>query len=162
MVEGVHGRAGTEDKRTRRAHRVVCLIAKIEPSVERSLGHPADHRRDVLAHVGPVVGPAEHVAAGDVDVVLEPHDDRPRREGLLERAVRTVDAHDVARETGGERHNLVTDLEQATGDVAGITTEVVVLARDGPDDELHREPQVDQVAVEGDDHRLEVLEEREP
>src|ERR687897_1136086 len=50
------------------------------------LREPADHRLEILAHMRPVAYPAQHVAAGDVDVVGEPHGHRHRREGLGDRA----------------------------------------------------------------------------
>src|SRR4051794_10252426 len=46
---------------------------------QRLVGHPADHRVDVLARPGSVLRAGYHVAAGDVDVVGQPDRHRHRR-----------------------------------------------------------------------------------
>jgi hypothetical protein len=48
------------------------------------LGKPAHHRLDILRGFGRVVGFNDHVAAGNIDFVLEGHDDGLGREGLAD------------------------------------------------------------------------------
>ena len=68
------------------AGRVLDRVASARLAATR-LVHPADHRVDVLGDQRLVVRPADHVAAGDVDLVLEPDRHRHRRVRLVDRAV---------------------------------------------------------------------------
>ena len=57
----------------------------------------------------------------------------------------------------GQHDDLVARLQHAAGDLAAVAAVVVVLVGLGADDVLHREPDVDQVAVGGDVDVLEVV-----
>ena len=110
------------------------------------------------------MGPADHVAAADVEVVGQPEGDRLRREGLGQRlATRAAHLGDPGGEPRRQHHHLVAGLEDAAGDgpgVAAVVVQVVVGAALGPDHVLDREPGVDQVAVRGDVDLLEVVQQR--
>ncbi len=110
------------------------------------------------------MGPADHVAAADVEVVGKAEGDRLGRERLVQRlAARGAHLGNPGGEPRRQHHHLVTRLEDAAGDGAGIApvvVELVVGAALGPDHELDREPGVDQVAVGGDVDILEVVEQR--
>ena len=143
-----------------RAVRVVCLIASFWRGLQRRVGHPADHRVDVLAGLRGVLDAGDHVAAGDVDVVLEAHGHRHRRERLGDLLVEQVDARDLRGHAAGQHDDLVAGLEDAAGDHAAVAAVVVVLVGLRADDVLHREADVDQVAVGGDVDVLEVVHQR--
>ena len=65
---------------------------------ERAFAEPADHGFEVLTGFWRVVGFDDHVAAGDVDFVLEGEGDGERCEGFLEIAVGGVDGFDAGLE----------------------------------------------------------------
>jgi hypothetical protein len=71
------------------------LDGQLLPGTHRRVGHPADHGVDVLAGLGCVGRTADHVAAGDVDVVLQTHGDRHRGERLRDLPLVQVDAGDA-------------------------------------------------------------------
>ena len=60
----------------------------------------------------------------------------------------------------GQHDDLVARLEDAAGDLAGVAAVVVELVGLRAHDVLHREAGVDQVAVGGDVHVLEVVHQR--
>src|SRR5690606_4885914 len=67
---------------------------------------------------------------------------------------------DTGGEPAGEEGDLVAGLEHPAGDLAGVAAVVVQVGVGGPlraDDVLHRETHVDQVAVGGDVHVLQVV-----
>ena len=107
--------------------------------------------------------PADHVAAADINVVLEAHGDGHRRKRLLHRAVAGVDRLDGRRHAAGQNNDIVARLEHTAGNLAGVTAVVVQLMaclRLRPDDVLHREARVDEIAVARDVHLFEVMEQR--
>jgi hypothetical protein len=69
----------------------------VRPAQRGRLGHPAHHGVDVLADGGLVVGPADHVAAADVDLVGEAHVTDMGGERLVDGAVEGVDGGDPSR-----------------------------------------------------------------
>ena len=93
----------------------------------------------------------------DVEVVGEPDRHRHRRRRLVDRAVGGVDRRDRRREARRQHHDVVADLVRAARDLAGVPAVVVVLVVARPDHVLHREAAVDQVAVGGDVHLFEVV-----
>ena len=127
--------------------------------------HPADHRLHVLGDDRLVVRAADHVAAGDVQVVLEHQGHRHGRVGLRHGAVRGVDAGDVRGQPGREVHDLVPRLEHTAGHLARVAPVVVQVGVGGlvrPDHVLDRETDVDEIAVRGDVHVLQVVQQRRP
>ena len=146
------------DQRPARAGGV--LDRQLLARTQRLVGHPADHRVDVLAGLRGVLRAADHVAAGDVDVVLEPDGHRHRRERLVDLLVEQVDAGDLAGHARGQHEDVVAGLQHAAGDLAGVAAVVVVVVGLGADDVLHREAGVDEVAVGGDVDVLEVVHQR--
>ena len=126
------------------------------PRGERPVGHPGHHRIQVLALRRPVVGPAEQIATGDVEVVGEAHDDAHGREGLLDgvrhpgRAVEHLDGRDGALEAARQHDDVVAGLQHAAGDRAGVAAVVVVRVRHRADHPLDGQADVDEVAVAGD------------
>src|SRR5690606_20834353 len=107
-----------------------------------------------------VVRPGDHVAAGDVEVVLEAEGDRHGRERLLDRPVVGVDGGDPGGEPGRQVDDLVAGLEHAARDLAGVAAVVVEGGVGGllrADDVLDGEAHVRQVAVGGDVHVLQVV-----
>ena len=74
---------------------------------------------------GEIVGSDDHVAAADVDVVLEHERDGLRAEGLLERAVVGPDFLHRAVEAAGQDHDLLADPHDAAGDLAAEAAEIV-------------------------------------
>ena len=83
------------DHPAHRAGRV--LDRQLLARAQRLVGHPADHGVEVLGDVRGVVRAADHVAAGDVEVVLEPDGHRHRRERLVDRAAGPVDRRRSSR-----------------------------------------------------------------
>ncbi len=123
----------------------------------RAFAEPAHHRVDVLTDVRLIVGSADHVAAADVEVVGESDRDRHRRDGFFDRTVGGVDRRDRRRESRRQHHNVVADPVRPTRDLARVTAVVVVLVVAGPDHVLHGESAVDEVAIGGDVHLFEVV-----
>ena len=138
----------------------MCLIASFCRGLQRLVGHPADHRVDVLAGLRGVLDPGDQVAAADVDVVGEPDGDRHRRERLGDLLVEQVDGLDGRGHAAGQHDDLVTGLQDAAGDLTGVPAVVVVVVGLRAYDVLHREAGVDQVAVGGDVDVLEVVHQR--
>ena len=110
--------------------------------------------------VGALCWPADHVAAGHVDVVLEAHRDRHRREGLGDLGVEGVDGADPAGHAAGQHDDVIAGLQHASGHAPGVAAVVVEFVGLGSHDVLHREPGVDEVAVGGDMDVLEVVHQR--
>ncbi len=100
----------------------------------------------------------QHIAAAYIELVLQTDRDRLRREGVDRIAVGSKDARDSGVPARGKRHYLIAYADHARGDRAAVTTEVGVRAQDV----LHREAEVDQVAIAGDVDRLQVGEQRRP
>ena len=143
------------------AGRVLELVRRPGPQ-RGGLVEPADRRLEAAVRGRLVGGPADHVAAGDVELVVEQHRHRHRREGLGDGAVGRVDPGDRRGLARGQDHHLVPLLEDAADDRAGVAAVVGVLGRHRPDHGLHREPVVEQVAVGGDVDVLELAEQRLP
>ena len=61
---------------------------------------------------------------------------------------------------GGQHHDLVAGAQHSAGHLAGVAAVVVVVLGDRPDDPLDGEADVDEVAIGGDVHVLEVVEQR--
>ena len=82
------------------------------------------------------------------------------RHGDVQRPVVGLDASDRRAPAGREDDDLVARAPLAARDLTPVATVVVVVVGHRPDDPLHREPAVRDVAVGGDLDRLESLEER--
>src|SRR4029079_12061811 len=123
-VQGVHVQAVLDvlDQGPAGAGRV--LDRQLLPGPQRLGGHPADHRVDVLARLGSVVDPGDHVATADVDVVGQPHGDAHRGDRLGDLLVEEVDPRDRAGHAAREYDDLVARLEHATGNLAGVAAVV--------------------------------------
>ena len=78
----------TSSSTSAREARVVCLTASAGAGLERALAHPAELGGELAGDDRRPVGVGEHVAAADVDVVVEPDRHRLRRDRGLERARR--------------------------------------------------------------------------
>ena len=128
--------------------------------LKRRLVHPADRCLESSRDRGAVAGPADQIAPRHVEVVGQADRDRHRRVRLFDLVAITVDRGDRAGLARWEHSHFVADPEDTARDLAGIGAVVVVLPGHRPDDPLHREPGVDQVAVGGDVNGLEVIEER--
>src|SRR4051794_26639238 len=159
-VQGVHVEAVLDVLDQRAAHPGRVLDRELLTRGQRLVGHPADHRVDVLARLRGVLDPGDHVAAAHVDVVGEADGDRHRREGLGDLLVEHVDGLDGRGHPTRQDDDLVTGLEHPTGDLAGVPAVVVELVALRAYDVLHREAGVDQVAVGGDVDVLEVVHQR--
>ena len=79
---------------------------------------------------------------------------------LLQLGAEQVDADHPRGQSGRQHHDLVADLDRATGHRAGVAAVVVEGVGLRPHDVLHREPHVDQVLVRADVHVLEVVQQR--
>ena len=130
--------------------------------LERALAHPADPRDELAGGNGGRVRVGEHVAAGDVEVVLEPDHDGHRRHRLVERAVGGLDVRHARAPARGQDDDLVADAPRPARDLARVAAVVVVVGRHRPDHPLHREAAVGEVPVSGELDRLEIAEERRP
>ena len=75
---------------------------------------------------------------------------------------RPLDRGDAAGLPGGQHDDLVTGAHHTAGNGAGIAAVVGVLVGLRPDHVLHREAHVDEVAVAGDVHLLEMRQQRGP
>ena len=127
----------------------------------RFVGHPAHRGVEVLRHVRLVVRPRDHVAARDVDVVGQADRHRHRRERLRRRARSVLRSSVIAaRLAGGQHDDLVAGAHDTAGDGARVAAVVGVLVGLRPDHVLHREPDVDEVAVTGDVDLFEVAQQR--
>ena len=123
---------------------------------QRALGHPADRRLEVAAARGQVLGPHEHLAAADVEVVRELHAS-PSRAARPPRAGRRASrrrAPSCASPTGSD-DDLVAGAQRAAGDLAGVAA-LAPRGLLGPDHPLDRQPQRARAAVGGDVDLLEV------
>jgi hypothetical protein len=107
-----------------------------------------------------VVDAGDDVAARDVELVLEPHGHRHRREGLPDVPLGPVDGRDAAARARREHDHLVAGSQHAAGDLARVAAVVVVGGVAGADHVLDGEADVDEVAVRGHVHVLEVVEQR--
>ena len=125
-----------------------------------ALVHPAHGRLDLVRHRRPVVGPAEDVAPGDGDVVVQRDDDRHGRERLGHLAVRRGDGVDPRGRARGHDEHVVPRPQDPAGHRARVAPEVRVLGGLAPDDVLHREAGVDEVLVAADVDRLQVVQQR--
>src|SRR5690606_29811780 len=94
-----------------------------------------------------------------VDLVLEPDRDRHGRVGLGQLALGGVDRLDLGGQAAGQDHDVVPGAQHAADDLTGEGA-VVALAVLGADDVLDGEAHVDQVAVAGDVHVLQVVQQR--
>jgi hypothetical protein len=123
---------------------------------ERLLGHPHHHRVERPVDARQVVRPHQHVAAADVDLVLERQRHRLRRERLARLAVpRVTIAFTRLRAPEG---SAITSSPRARcrRPPCREAPEVEV----GPVHVLHREAEVDQVPVRRDVDGLEVVQQR--
>src|SRR5581483_7987321 len=127
--------------------------------LQRGGRHPADHGVDVLGGRRGVVDPGDHVAAGDVDIVLEADGHRHRWVCRRQFLAEEVDGFDGGGHPRGQDDDLVTGLEHSTGDRAAVAAVVVVVVRLGSDDVLDGEADVAVVAVAGDVDVFEVVHE---
>ena len=100
---------------------------------------------------------ADHVTAGHIKVISKSERDGHRRERLVQRSIRRVDCRDPGLESARQENDVVSDLQNATGDHSCIAAIVAMLCRLRPEDVLHREPGVDQVPIACDVHMLEVV-----
>ena len=127
----------------------------------RFLGEPAHHRVEVLRDERPVLWAADHASAGEVDVVGELNGHGLARERLLQPGT----ARPPHRRHGrglprGQDGDPVAGLDHSPGDGPGIPTEVVEPSVAGgvwPDDVLHGQSHVDEVAVGGDMQGFELV-----
>ena len=160
--EGLHvdPRAELVHDRARPPARV--LHREPGPGLERALAHPADPRDELAGGNGGSVRVGEHVAAGDVEVVLEPDHDGHRRHRLVERAVGGLDVRHARAPARGQDDDLVAHAPRPARDLARVAAVVVVVGRHRPDHPLHREAAVGEVPVAGELDRLEVAEQRRP
>ena len=126
----------------------------------RGVGHPAHGRIEFLRDPGLVVGAGDQVAARDVDVVGKAHRDSHRRKRFFHRPIRAFDRGDPGGLADRQHHHFVAGTHHPAGHGAGVAAVVLMLVGLRPDDVLHREPHVDQVAVAGDVDLFEVREQR--
>ena len=145
------------DDRARPLRRVLERVAATR--LERLVGHPADHRVEVLADHRGLFGLA----------IRSP---RPTSMSSARWIVTLIGANaasigrppsSIARSWCGRRrqdHDLVAGAQHAAGDLAGVAAVVVVRVGLRADDPLHREAHVDQVAIAAMRHVLEVLQQR--
>ncbi len=159
-VERVHVDDGDEllDDRAGRTRRV--LDGEPGARLERALAHPADLGGELARDEGRPVGVGQHVAAADVDVVLEPDRDRLAGDRSLERPVELLDRGDARAAPGRQHDDLVAGTPDPACDLAGVAAVVVVVVGHRTDHPLDREAPVLEVAVARDLDRLEVLEQR--
>ena len=119
----------------------------------RLLGHPYQHGIHVVVGAWGVLGVDDHVAPAHVDLVIQDQGDRHRRKGAVEVAILAHDRADAAPASGREHGDLVALLNDPRGDRPRVTAEGRVWAQH----ELHRQPEVGQIAIGGDLHVLQVL-----
>ena len=101
-----------------------------------------------------VVGVDNHLAAADVDFVLQGDGDGLWRESLAQLAFIGHDALNAALFHAGQRHHFVADAYDTAGHLAAEAAEVKV----GAQDILHRIAEVVEVAVGMDGHGLKEVE----
>ncbi len=147
-----------------RPHRARAVLQQIGAAFGQrgALVHPAHRGLNVVRQRRAVVGPAQDVAPGDSDVVLQRDDHRHGRERLGYLAVRRGDGGDARRGPRRQDEHVVARAQDARCHRARVATEVGVLRRLAPDDVLHREARVDEVLVAADVDRLQVVQQRRP
>ena len=108
----------------------VSLRRLLEPVLlaghQRLFGHPDDRRLELLLDSRHVARPHDHVAAADVDFVVERERDRLRRERFVQLAVERDDRLHAARLPRRQRHDLVALADDARGDRAAEAAEVEI------------------------------------
>src|SRR4029077_11660739 len=103
------------------------LDGKPGAGLERLLGHPAELGDDLARHDRGAVRVGEHVAAADVDVVLEANRHRLGRDRGLERPLEVLYGRDAATAARRKHDDLVAGLPDAAGNLPGVTAVVVML-----------------------------------
>src|SRR3954467_15296955 len=91
--------------------------------IQRPFVHPDEIRVEAGANLGGTA--REHVAAADVDLVVERQRHRHRRERLVEIPIPRDDAVDAARAVCRPYRDQVTDTDHAGSDLTGIATEII-------------------------------------
>ena len=125
------------------------------------VGEPADHGLELGALVRAVAGAREHLAADDVDLVVQRDRHGGGRGGLVELLpAGAPDRLDRRLPTGRHDHHVVVDLDDAAGDGARERAVIQSVGALGADHVLHREADVGEVAVRGDVDVLKVVEQR--
>ena len=125
------------------------------------VGEPADHGLELGALVRPVTGPGDHLAADDVDLVVQRDRHRCGGRGLVQlRPARAPDRLDRGLPPGRHDHHVVVDLDDPTRDGSGEGPVIQAVGALGADHVLHGEPDVGEVPVRGDVHVLEMVEQR--
>src|ERR1019366_559774 len=123
--------------------------------LQRFLVHPYHSGIEAAAHVREVAGQGEHVAARDIDLVLQAEGDGHGCEGFGEFAIPGDDGFHAAGAAAGQHGDGVARVHDARGKGAGEAAEIQV----GTDDVLHGEAQSGEIEVAGDGHGLEVFQE---
>lgn len=125
------------------------------------LGKPADHGLDILRGFGRVVGFDDHIAARDVDLVLERHDHRLRRKRLGDFfAAGEVDFFDAGGKAAGKDAHGIAGLEHTTCDAARVTAKVVKFLGERADDPLDWEASIHMIRGAAGVNGLQVVEQR--
>ena len=105
----------------------------------------------------------DHVAAADVEIVLQDQCHRLRAEGLLERAVEGPDLFHRGAEAARQDGHLLPDLHDAAGDLSAEAAEVVENVIGGVIRAVHpldRHPEIGEVPVAGDVDGLQMSKQR--
>ena len=138
---------------------------KLFTFVQRTLVHPADARMQIGAHPRQIFQAHNHVAAADVNVVLETKGHRLRTKGLFERAVVGPDVLHGGFDADGQHGHGLAFARDAAGDLSAQAAEVVqpgVARIVRAIDPLHRKTQGAQVPVAGNMDGLQMAEQRRP
>jgi len=148
-------------------HGVAAVFEEIlAPALERTRVHPAELGVELRAGAGQRRLQAhERTAATDVDIVRQHQGDGLRAEGLLARAVEGPDLFHRRDQSGGQGQHTLAHAHHAACDLSAEPAEVVqrgVLGLVGPVDPLHREPELVEVVIAADVHRLQMAEQRRP
>ena len=141
---------------------VACGMAEDVTSgrIERRFVEPANPGVKSLGALGLVVGPNQHVATTEIDVVREGHGDTQWGKGFFQRGVSDKDIVDGAFLAAGQGHHFVSRLPNPRSNATRVPAEIAVGVGLGTDDILHGEPAVLKVAVRADMDRFKVVKER--
>ena len=134
------------------------LDVELLGAIHRLLVHPDEHRLEVAALAGQVVGMDQHLAPRDVDLVLEREGDAERWEGFLQLAVVGHDAFHSRGLARGQGHYRVSLAHHAARHLSREAPEVLVR----PQDVLDRIAQVRVIPIQVDGHVFQEAEQGRP
>ena len=120
------------------------------------LVHPDQHRLEITVRDRQVIGMHQHLATGNVDLILQGQGHAERRIGTLQFTVVGDDTFHLRGLPGRQGHHRVSLTHDTTGHLATEATEVLVRTQHI----LHRVTEIGIIAIQVDRHGLQEIEQR--